>query len=203
MAKMEAKKKNETSEGDDSVEEIEETMDSEEANSGVSETEEIENPEEVKNNDVEIEEDDNPKGRLKVSQRERDEIDAVIDAFWGFVGAVKEAPRIILFFGLFLALMGATFAGWPQSFFGVEVEDKTGVWVLISDSNYDLSKDQDGLYPAYNTGDSVWVQGNLQEIQYYGPIEERLYPILGTGLENPSVAPGDGFRIIQNAELDR
>ena len=33
----------------------------------------------------------NKKGKLTVSQRERDEIDAVMDALWAFVGALKNS----------------------------------------------------------------------------------------------------------------
>ena len=35
------------------------------------------------------------KGKLTVSQRERDEIDAVVDALWAFVGKIKDERKII------------------------------------------------------------------------------------------------------------
>ena len=57
---------------------------------------------------------DEAKGRIIVSQRERDEIDAVVDAFWAFVDATKRAPKILLCVGIFLTIMGASFAGWDQ-----------------------------------------------------------------------------------------
>ena len=53
---------------------------------------------------------DDVKGRIVVSQSERDAIDAVVDAFWTFVAAVKRAPKILLLIGIFLTVTGATFA---------------------------------------------------------------------------------------------
>ena len=57
------------------------------------------------------------KGKLTVSQRERDEIDAVMDALWAFVGALKnswENARPILLAGIFIGLIGVTFSGYGQ-----------------------------------------------------------------------------------------
>jgi len=42
---------------------------------------------------LETDSDDESKGRIIVSQRERDEIDAVVDAFWAFVDATERAPK--------------------------------------------------------------------------------------------------------------
>ena len=56
------------------------------------------------------------KGRLVVSQDEKDEIDAVIDAFWSFINLIKKAPRHLMFIGIVLALIGASFSGWAQEF---------------------------------------------------------------------------------------
>jgi len=58
--------------------------------------EKIDEEEKVAEEDAE----DEAKGRIVVSQRERDEIDAVVDAFWAFVEATKKAPRILLFVGI-------------------------------------------------------------------------------------------------------
>jgi len=146
--------------------------------------------------------DDENKGKLVVSQRERDEIDAVVDAFWGFVAAVKKAPRLLLLAGLFLTIMGATFSGWPQDTFDLEIDGKTGVWLLVTESDYELARGNDGNYANYNKEDSVWIEGELNEIQYYGPIEDMGFPLLGTGLENPSVAPGDEFRKIEDMDFN-
>ncbi|HIC62270.1 MAG TPA: hypothetical protein EYO72_06105, partial [Marine Group III euryarchaeote] len=104
--------------------------------------EKIDEEEKVAEEDAE----DESKGRIVVSQRERDEIDAVVDAFWAFVDATKRAPKILLFVGIFLTIMGASFAGWPQDAFDLEIEGKTGVWVLITKSDYELAKDTDGDY---------------------------------------------------------
>ena len=62
---------------------------------------------------LETDSDDESKGRIIVSQRERDEIDAVVDAFWAFVDATKRGPKVLLFVWIFLTSMGASFAGWP------------------------------------------------------------------------------------------
>ena len=40
-------------------------------------------------------------GRLVVSQTEKDEIDAVIDAFWAFIDKVKKAPKHLMIIGIF------------------------------------------------------------------------------------------------------
>jgi len=143
---------------------------------------------------------DESKGRIVVSQRERDEIDAVVDAFWAFVDATKKAPKILLFVGIFLTIMGASFAGWPQDAFDLEIEGKSGVWVLITKNDYELAKDTDGDYSNFEPGDSVWIEGELNEIQYYGDIEARLFPELGTDPE-PAVAPGDKGLVIAKGEF--
>ena len=149
---------------------------------------------------LETNSDDESKGRIIVSQRERDEIDAVVDAFWAFVDATKRAPKILLFVGIFLTIMGASFAGWPQDAFDLEIEGKTGVWVLITKNDYELAKDTDGDYSNFEPGDSVWIEGELNEIQYYGDIEARLFPELGTYPE-PAVAPGDKGLVIAKGEF--
>ena len=136
-----------------------------------------------------IDSEDEAKGRIVVSQRERDEIDAVVDAFWAFVEATKRAPKILLFVGIFLTIMGASFAGWPQDAFDLEIEGKTGVWVLVTKNDYELAKDIDGDYSNFEPGDSVWIEGELNEIRYYGDIEARLFPELGT---DPNPASGSG-----------
>ena len=149
---------------------------------------------------LETDSDDESKGRIIVSQRERDEIDAVVDTFWAFVDATKKAPKILLFVGIFLTIMGASFAGWPQDAFDLEIEGKTGVWVLITKNDYELAKDTNGDYSNFEPGDSVWIEGELNEIQYYGDIEARLFPELGTYPE-PPVAPGDKGLVIAKGEF--
>ena len=145
--------------------------------------------------------DSETKGRLVVSQRERDEIDAVVDAFWGLIGAVKKAPRLLLMVGLFLVIMGASFSGWPQNTFDLEIDGKTGVWLLVTETDYELARDISGDYRNFDDEDSVWIEGELNEIQYYGPIEEMAFPIIGTGVNDPSVAPGDEFRKIEKMDF--
>ena len=57
------------------------------------------------------------KGKLRVSQRERDEIDAVMDAIWAFTGALKNSwknARLILLAGIIIGLIGVTFSGYGQ-----------------------------------------------------------------------------------------
>ena len=99
---------------------------------------------------------DDVKGRIVVSQRERDEIDAVIDAFWAFIAAVKRAPKVLLLAGIFLTITGATFAGWPQEAFDLEIEGKTGVWVLVTKNDFQMSKNSDGNYANFDVDDRVW-----------------------------------------------
>ena len=67
--------------------------------------------------------DSQKKGKLTVSQRERDEIDAVMDTLWAFVGALKKSwknARPILLAGIFIGLIGVTFSGYGQELVGVE-----------------------------------------------------------------------------------
>jgi len=149
-----------------------------------------------------VDKNDDVKGRIVVSQRERDEIDAVIDAFWAFIAAVKRAPKILLLAGIFLTITGATFAGWPQDAFDLEIEGKTGVWVLVTKNDFQMSKNSDGNYANFDVDDRVWLEGELNEIQYYGPIEERDFPRLGTEGGDPPVAPGDSYKIIEKNEFD-
>ena len=54
------------------------------------------------------------KGRLVVSQHEKDEIDAVIDAFWSFINLLKNAPKHLMVIGFVIALIGASCSGWAQ-----------------------------------------------------------------------------------------
>ena len=150
---------------------------------------------------LDVEDDDEGKGRLIVTQRERDEIDAVIDAFWAFIAAVKRAPRLLLLIGIFLAVMSASFSGWPQNTFDLEIDGKTGVWLLVTETDYELARDNNGDYRNFESGDSVWIEGQLNEIRYYGPIEEMDFPVQGTGMENPSVAPGDSYKIVEKSEF--
>ena len=69
------------------------------------------------------------KGRLVVSQHEKDEIDAVIDAFWSFVGLLKKAPRHLMIIDRITTLIGASFAGWAQELIG---EEKAGYWYAFT-----------------------------------------------------------------------
>ena len=137
MAKKKSKKGEKKEEAPEEKNEIDEYLDEKE----------VEEPPEEK----EVSEDDSEdaKGRIVVSQRERDEIDAVVDAFWALVNATKRAPRILLFAGIFLTIMGASFAGWPQTAFDMEIEGKSGVWVLITETDYDMAKGDDGYYANF------------------------------------------------------
>ncbi len=58
-------------------------------------------------------EENEKKGKLTVSQRERDEIDAVVDTLWSFVNALKNAwknSRAILLAGIIIGLLGISFS---------------------------------------------------------------------------------------------
>ena len=83
-------------------------------------------------------EDTKKKGKLTVSQRERDEIDAVMDALWALVSALKNSwdnARPILLAGIFIGLIGVTFSGYGQELVGVE---QSGIWYAITENPEDL-----------------------------------------------------------------
>ena len=141
------------------------------------------------------------KGKLTVSQRERDEIDAVMDTLWAFVGALKNSwknARPILLTGIFIGLIGVTFSGYGQELVGVE---QSGIWYAITENPEDLEASFDPVfnnrqYLEYSSGDEIRIEGKLTDIRYYGDIENGLYPIPPSGLD-PAVAPGDSFKILQ------
>ena len=120
------------------------------------------------------------KGKLTVSQRERDEIDAVVDTLWSFVNALKNAwknSRAILIAGIIIGLLGISFSGWGQEVIGLE---QSGVWYAITESPNDLVPNSNGLYLLYSPGDEVRIEGKLTKIRYFGDIENALYPIPST-----------------------
>ena len=150
--------------------------------------------------------DNQKKGKLTVSQRERDEIDAVMDTLWAFVGALKnswENARAILLAGIFIGLIGVTFSGYGQELVGVE---QSGIWYAITENPDDLEASFDPVfnnrqYLEYSSGDEIRIEGKLTDIRYYGDIEDGLYPIPPSGLD-PAVAPGDSFKILQPGTTD-
>ena len=109
------------------------------------------------------------KGRLVVSQHEKDEIDAVVDAFWSFVGLLKKAPRHLMIIGLITALIGASFSGWAQELVG---QEKAGYWYAFTESDDELNRDLNGMYPNYSPGDSVKIEGVFSEIEYFGALDD-------------------------------
>ena len=101
------------------------------------------------------------KGKLTVSQRERDEIDAVVDTLWSFVNALKYAwnnSRSILIAGIIIGLLGISFSGWGQEVIGLE---QSGVWYAITENPNDLVSNSNGLYLEYSPGDEVRIEGKL------------------------------------------
>ena len=104
------------------------------------------------------------KGRLVVSQDEKDEIDADIDAFWSFIDLLKKAPRHLMIIGLITTLIGASFAGWAQELIG---EEKAGYWYAFTESDDELNRNLDGMYPNYSPGDSIKIEGVITEIEYF------------------------------------
>ena len=109
------------------------------------------------------------KGRLVVSQTEKDEIDAVIDTFWAFVNKVKKAPKHLMIMGIFIALIGATFSGWAQELAGLE-ED--GLWYAITETDDELKLNPNGMFPAYSPGDEIRIEGAITEIEYFGALDD-------------------------------
>ena len=146
------------------------------------------------------------KGRLVVSQHEKDEIDAVIDTFWLLIDKLKKAPRHLMAIGFIVLLIGSTFSGWAQEVVG---QDKAGLWYAITEDESDLIIDPTGDFPEFSAGDEVRVGGSITDIHYFGSIEDykandtfyALYPIPGEGLEK-SMAPGDKFSIIGEANIN-
>ena len=138
------------------------------------------------------------KGKLTVSQRERDEIDAVVDTLWSFVNALKNAwnnSRSILIAGIIIGLLGISFSGWGQEVIGLE---QSGVWYAITENPNDLVSNSNGLYLEYSPGDEVRIEGKLTKIRYFGDIENAPYPI-PPDLEDPdpkAIAPGDSYLIL-------
>ena len=141
------------------------------------------------------------KGKLRVSQRERDEIDAVMDTLWAFTGALKNSwknARPILLAGIIIGLIGVTFSGYGQELVGVE---QSGIWYAITESPSDLESSFDPVfnnreYREYSAGDEIRIEGKLTEIRYFGDIENGLYPIPPNGM-NPASAPGDSYKILK------
>ena len=76
------------------------------------------------------------KGRLVVSQHEKDEIDAVIDAFWSFINLIKKAPKHLMLIGFIITLIGASFSGWAHELVGLE---KNGLWYGYTEIEEDLN----------------------------------------------------------------
>ena len=109
------------------------------------------------------------KGRLVVSQHEKDEIDAVIDAFWLFIDLLKKAPRHLMIIGLITALIGASFSGWAQELVG---QEKAGYWYAFTESDDELNRDLNGMYPNYSPGDSIKIEGVISEIEYFGALDD-------------------------------
>ena len=146
------------------------------------------------------------KGRLVVSQDEKDEIDAVIDAFWSFIDLIKKSPRHLLFAGIVLALIGTSFSGWAQELIG---QEKNGLWYAYTENDDELFLDPSGNFPNYGDGQEIRVEGTITGIEYFGSIEDynanedfyAPYPIRGDGAEESSIAPGDKFSKINAANI--
>ena len=131
------------------------------------------------------------KGRLVVSQTEKDEIDAVIDTFWAFVNKVKKAPKQLMVIGIVLTLIGGSFSGWPQEIAG---EDKAGYWYAFTESDDDLNRDLNGMYPNYSPDDTIKIEGIISDIEYFGILDDcgdtnasnreecEKYPIMDDGM---------------------
>ena len=141
------------------------------------------------------------KGKLRVTQRERDEIDAVMDTLWAFTGALRNSwknARPILLAGIIIGLIGVTFSGYGQELVGVE---QSGIWYAITESPSDLESSFDPVfnnreYREYSAGDEIRIEGKLTKIRYFGDIENGLYPISPNGM-NPASAPGDSYKILK------
>ena len=113
---------------------------------------------------------------VKVSRREKDEIDFVIDAMRIFVARVRAASRPLLALGVLLILLGVSLAGWPQAALG---QDRSGYWYVAAVDHGSLARYTiDGDYPDFAPGDTFLLQGNIESIEYYAPLEESGWPLL-------------------------
>ena len=92
------------------------------------------------------------KGRLVVSQHEKDEIDAVIDTFWLLIDKLRKAPRHLMAIGFIILLIGSTFSGWAQEIVG---QEKAGLWYAITEDEDDLIIDPTGDFSEFSAGDEI------------------------------------------------
>ena len=109
------------------------------------------------------------KGRLVVSQHEKDEIDAVIDAFWSFITLLKKAPKHLVAAGFIIALIGASFSGWAQELVG---QEKNGLWYAITETDDELKLNPNGVYLSYSPGEEIRIEGSITEIEYFGALDD-------------------------------
>jgi len=125
--------------------------------------------------------------RRKKRERQRDEIDMVIDAVKALLVKVKTSSKPLVTLGLVLFLLGFGLAGWPTGWMD---ESRGGYWAL-DDSVELLGSDvslgardtgalhngfNEGQYVALEPGDRFTIEGVLSSISYYGPLENEPYP---------------------------
>ena len=111
---------------------------------------------------------------VRVRRRDRDEIDLVVDAFWVFVGKVRSASRPYLVLGVLLVLLGLSLAGWPQGFLG---ESQGGYWSLRGADQSSLARySTEGDYVEFAPGEQVTLEGVIDSMEYYGPLEALPLP---------------------------
>ena len=126
---------------------------------------------------------------VRVRRRDRDEIDLVVDAFWVFVGKVRNASRPYLALGVLLVLLGLSLAGWPQGFVG---ESQGGYWSLRGADQSSLARyTTEGDYVEFTPGEKVTVEGVIDGMEYYGPLEALPLPLLGP---EPQSSEGEALR---------
>ena len=131
---------------------------------------------------------------VKVSRREKDEIDFVMDAMRIFVTRVRAASRPLLALGVLLILLGVSLAGWPQAALG---QDRSGYWYVAAVDHGSLARYTiDGDYPDFAPGDTFLLQGNIESIEYYAPLEESGWPQL---VPAPQAADGT---LLANGSLE-
>ena len=111
---------------------------------------------------------------VRVRRRDRDEIDLVVDAFWVFVGKVRSASRPYLVLGVLLVLLGLSLAGWPQGFLD---ESQGGYWSLRGADQSSLARyTAEGDYVEFAPGERVTLEGVIDSMEYYGPLEALPLP---------------------------
>ena len=86
-------------------------------------------------------------------------------------------------------MLGLSLAGWPQGFVG---ESQGGYWSLRGADQSSLARyTTEGDYVEFTPGEKVTVEGVIDGMEYYGPLEALPLPLLGP---EPQSSEGEALR---------